>query len=131
MAKENLDGFRCEKIDYYDYLSRVKALEDKEIKSFKDELDSKLTTVSNLKFNTSIVNKLIHPFRTIKNSINYKELSKVKEGFDKRVNECVLELDDAENADLDEDLQMVVDYKKPNMIKKYIKSQRMTMDRIK
>ena len=129
MEKEN--GFRCEKIDYYDRLSRVKALEDKEIKSFKEELDSKITKVSNLKFNTSIVKKIIHPFRTVKNSIHYKELSKVKKGFDERLNKCVLELDNADNADLDEDLQYVVDYIKPNMIKKYIKTQHMTMNKIK
>ena len=125
------NGFRSEIIDYYDQLSRVKALEDKEIKSFKDELDLKFTRVSNLKFNTSVVKKIIHPLRTIKNAINYKELKKVKQGFDEQLNKCVLELDTADNADLDEDLRIVVDHTKPEEIKKYIKSQRPTVKRIK
>ena len=118
-------------IDYYTELSKEVALKDKEIKSFSDELDSKLTRINNLRVNTSLGNKIIHPFRTIRNAVNYKELSIIKRDFDSYINSDVLMYDNGDYGVLIEDLEGAATYYKPAVIREYVKTQRMVLNRIK
>ncbi len=118
-------------VDYYTELSKRVALEDKVIKSFSDELDSKLTKINHLRINTSLGKKIMHPFRTIKNAANYKELSVIRRDLDLYINSDVMLYDNGDYGEPIEDLEGAATYYKPAAIREYVKTQRMVLSRIK
>ncbi len=118
-------------VEYYTEMSKVEALKDKEIREFSEELNSKYEKVRNLKLNTSICKKILHPFRTISTSLNYKELSIIKRDFDAYISSDVLMYDNGDFGELVEDLEGAAKYYKPKIIREYVKSQKMVLQRIK
>ncbi len=109
-------------VEYYTEISKKEMMNVKEVKDFKDDLDSEITKVSNLKFNSSFISKLIHPVKTIKNNKKYKKLNKVKSNFDLFVDSDVLQYVVEESGDLADDLGYAAKYYKPKAAVEYVRS---------
>ena len=108
--------------DYYKELSKKEALKDKSVKDFSDNLDGELTRINNLRFNTSVVSKLLHPFRTIRTYYDYRRLTALKDEFDCYMDSDVLLYDNCYSGDTIEDLEGSARYYKPQAIKNYVKT---------
>ena len=109
-------------VAYYTEISKREILENKEIKEFNEKLESELLRVSNLKFGSSVVSKLLHPIRTLKNNSEYKYLKTVRNEFDSYVASDVLMYVDEEHGDLVSDLESAARYFKPRLIREYVKT---------
>ncbi len=111
-----------ELINYYDKKSIEYLYEDKEIKSFKEELDEEFKIVNNFKYNKSIAYKLIHPIKTIKNYEKFKKVMKIDRDFNRLVTASVMNYNEDQFGNLEDDLEATAKFEKPKVIKKYIKT---------
>jgi len=114
-------------ITYYTDVSKKEVMNDKEIKTFSDDLNSELERVSKFRFNSSIVEKVLHPFVTIRTISDFRRLSTIKRDFDSYVNSDVLMYDNGDFGELALDLESAAKYYKPKIIKEYVKSQRVNV----
>lgn len=114
-------GFIMDIVSYYTDLSKKELFKVKEINEFSLELNSEMERVSNLKFNRSIVKKLMHPITTIRANNDYKRLKKIQDEFNYYVDSSVLLYDNSEFGELENDLRSAAVYYKPKFVKEYVK----------
>ena len=108
-------------VNYYTEISKQESFKIKEVREFSDTLDDEFNRVVNLKFNRNIIQKIIHPFVTIKSNIDYRRLNKIKKEFNYYLDSSVLLYDNGDFGEPDKDLEGAATYYKPQAIKEYVK----------
>ncbi len=109
-------------IDVYEIKSR-KIIDDlSTVKEFKETMKEKQDKIKDFKVNNSVMYKLTHPVKVIKNTKESLRLKNIQSTFDYYYNSSVLKYITEENGDLTEDLDNAIYFEKPNYIVGYIKS---------
>ena len=108
----------------YNEVSKAEALKIEEVKEYKDSIDNGLQEVTNFRMNNKIGYKLLHPFKTIRNSYRYVRLIKSKKEFDKIMDTPVMAFEKESTGDVQQDLNNSTYKFKPEFIKNYVNSKR-------
>lgn len=111
-------------VKYYTEMSRKEALDNESIREFNDEVNCELSIIENMRLNTDILHKLLHPYRLIKNNIRYKKLIKIRNKFEDILDSNVLMYASEETGDLESDLNSAAMVYKPKYIKDFVESVR-------
>lgn len=95
---------------------------DKDIAEFSRKLNEKLEEVSNLKYNSSLFYKLIHPVKIYKNNREFLRVSYINQEYNDIYNSSIINYITEESGEIVNDLENAARVNKPNYIKRYIKS---------
>ncbi len=111
-------------VKYYTELSKKEALDNENIREFNDEVNCELSLIENIRVNTNMLYKLLHPYSVVKSNIRYKNLTKIKNKFESILESNVLLYSNEETGDLEKDLDSAAKIYKPKYIEDYVESVR-------
>lgn len=111
-----------ELIDLYTERSIGIILEDKEVVDFRDELGLKVAIAEQVKYGSSLIEKLSHPIRVVKANMTLKKLKPIKKEFIELLESNLVQHFDEESGDLITDLENASHTFKPRTVKRYIKT---------
>ncbi len=112
-------------IEHYTKVSREEALKNKTIRDFNDSVDRELWKIEHFRANTKVINRILHPYTTVRNNIRYTRLTKIRNEFEAFLDSSILLYEKEGNGNLIEDLESASKYYKPMFIEKYVKSKKL------
>jgi hypothetical protein len=108
----------------YKEISKIETLKIKEVKDYQESLDNGIQEITNFRMNNTGIKKLLHPIKTVRNSIKYKRLIKSKNELDKLLDTGVLQFEQESTGEVEQDLVNSAYKFKPAYIKEYVNNKR-------
>lgn len=108
----------------YKAISKTETLKIKEVKDYQDSLDNGIQEITNFRMNNKGIRKLLHPIKTVRNSIRFRRLNKSKNELDKLLDIGVLQFEKESTGEVEQDLVNSAYKFKPAYIKEYVHNKR-------